>query len=71
MLPDFIADHGTKFDLATTLPSGVARGGTFAVDPQGAKLPPGMHLAPSGILSVGSAKHGRAVGVIFQYEEPG
>jgi len=32
---------------------------------------PGMHLAPSGILSVGSAKHGRAVGVIFQYEEPG
>src|SRR5437016_550028 len=70
-IPSFVSGSGTAFDLATTLPSGVTRGGTFGVDSRGAALPSGMSLSPSGILSVGTAGASRAVGVLFIYSEPG
>jgi hypothetical protein len=69
-LPNFIAGRNTTFDLATTLPSGVARGGVFTVSSSGHALPSGMSLAPSGLLSVGSASSGQATGVIFSYQTP-
>jgi outer membrane biosynthesis protein TonB len=68
--PSFTPGGITTFDLATTLPDGIAHGGTFSVDPQGEALPSGMSLAPSGILSAGSAKQSQTVGVIFRYAEP-
>jgi hypothetical protein len=58
------------FDLSVTLPTGVKRGGTFAVSAQGAPLPAGMVLTTTGLLSVGSAKAGRVDGVVFTYAEP-
>jgi hypothetical protein len=70
-LPTFISGNNTTFDLASTLPSGVTHGGTFAVATSGAALPSGMVLSPSGILSVGSATQTQVAGVIFSYTEPG
>ncbi|MCX8005115.1 MAG: hypothetical protein N2688_09185, partial [Burkholderiaceae bacterium] len=61
----------TTYDLSATLPAGVVRGGTFGVDPSGARLPDGMTLSPAGILSLGSATVGQTTGVIFTYTEPG
>ena len=58
----------STFDLSTTLPIGVARGGSFGVDPGGASLPIGMTLSPGGILSVGTSTVSTAVGIIFFYE---
>lgn len=58
------------FDLNGTLPEGVTRGGTFAVDTTGSLLPPGMTLSQSGVLSVGSASAGDTSGIIFTYEPP-
>ena len=58
------------FDLNSTLPAGVRKGGTFAVSPSGTPLPAGMALMPTGLLSVGNAVAGRADGVIFTYAEP-
>lgn len=68
--PYFLADTGTTFDLSTTLPATVRRGGTFGVSPSGNPLPAGMSLSATGLLSVGSAKAGRTDGVIFTYEQP-
>lgn len=68
--PYFLAGTGGTFDLNSTLPAGVRKGGIFAIDPKGAPLPAGMVLSASGILSVGSAAAGRADGVIFTYAEP-
>lgn len=59
------------FDLTTTLPSGVARGGVFGVSATGSALPAGVTLSPAGILSVGSAATGDVASVIFSYSEPG
>jgi hypothetical protein len=69
-LPIFTAGTGATFDLSTTLPSGLARGGTFSVASSGAALPSGMSLSSGGILSVGSASASQVSGVIFAYQEP-
>jgi hypothetical protein len=69
-LPTFISGSSSTFDLSTTLPSGIVRGGLFTVDSRGAPLPSGMTMTSRGILSVGSAGSTRAVGVIFSYAEP-
>jgi hypothetical protein len=62
--------NDVDFDLAATLPPDVARGGFFGVSASGAALPSGMILSANGILSMGSATPGRAVGVVFTYTEP-
>lgn len=69
-LPVFTAGSNQTFDLASTLPTGVRRGGSFGVDPNGAPLPTGMTLSSSGVLSVGSASTGSTTGVVFWYAEP-
>jgi hypothetical protein len=58
------------FNLSTTLPVGVTRGGKFGLDPSGPLLPRGMSLSVDGILAVGSASIGSVAGVIFTYETP-
>lgn len=63
----FQAGSGATFDLAATLPAGVARGGVFGVSSSGAPLPTGMTLTAAGILSTGAATVGEVVGVIFTY----
>ena len=68
--PSFAVGSGATFNLATTLPAGVARGGAFDVSPSGARLPAGMALAPAGILSVGTATVGSVAGVVFTYSSP-
>lgn len=66
----FAVGSGSSLDLASTLPTGVKRGGVFGIAASGAKLPAGMTLAPAGILSVGTATVGGVAGVIFTYAEP-
>ena len=72
----FVVGQSTSIDLSLTLPAGVVKGGGatagtgFSVDPSGAKLPIGMSLSPSGILSLGTAAIGSTAGVIFSYTEP-
>ena len=62
---------GSSLDLKTTLPTGVAAGGRFELDPAGAALPSGATLSSSGILSVRSTALQLAVsGIIFAYVEP-
>ena len=62
---------GNFLDLKTTLPSGVAAGGRFELDPAGAALPSGATLSSNGILSVRSTALQLAVsGIIFAYVEP-
>lgn len=62
---------GNFLDLKTTLPTGVAAGGRFELDPAGAALPSGATLSSSGILSVRSTALQLAVsGIIFAYVEP-
>jgi hypothetical protein len=69
-VPTLIVGSGSTFDLARTLPSGVAQGGRFGVDPSGPPLPSGMNLQTNGLLSVGSATVGTVDGVLFTYDEP-
>lgn len=69
VLPSFTAGKSATYDLRSTLPSGVRRGGTFGVAANGNPLPAGMTLAPVGILSVASTTVGQATGVIFTYSE--
>jgi len=68
--PYFQAGSGATFDLSTTLPGSVVKGGTFGVSSSGPALPTGMTLSPAGILAVGNANVGQTVGVIFTYLEP-
>jgi len=68
--PSFAVGSGATFNLATTLPASVARGGAFGISPSGAGLPAGMTLAPVGILSVGTATVGSVAGVVFTYSSP-
>jgi hypothetical protein len=70
-LPVFAVGTGATFDLSTTLPASVAKGGTFGVSSSGAALPSGMTLSPAGILSVGAAVAAQVAGVIFTYTPPG
>lgn len=64
---------GTNFllDLSITLPSGVTRGGLFAIEATGASLPSGMTLSSAGLLAVGGAAVVNVSGVIFNYTPPG
>lgn len=68
--PSLAVGSGATFNLATTLPAGVARGGAFGVSTAGANLPTGMTLTPAGILSVGAAIVGSVSGVVFTYATP-
>ncbi|MGH6611071.1 MAG: hypothetical protein ACRECQ_12525 [Burkholderiaceae bacterium] len=65
--PSFAVGSGATFNLANTLPAGVARGGVFGVSSSGAPLPTGMTLTPAGILGVGTATVGNVAGVVFTY----
>jgi hypothetical protein len=70
VIPAFIVDRGGSFDLSTTLPDGIARGGTFGVSSSGRALPAGVTLSPSGILSAVNPVVGETSGVIFTYTLP-
>lgn len=60
--------NNSTFDLSTTLPFGVAKGGTYAVSSAGKPLPAGIALTAAGSLSIsGSAAFGTTDGVIFAY----
>ena len=61
---------GGSFHLAATLPPIVPRGGRFGIDSSGAPLPAGVNLSESGILSAGTARTGKVVGVVFTYDTP-
>lgn len=65
--PSFAVGSNATFNLANTLPAGVARGGVFGVSASGAPLPSGMTLTPAGILGVGTAMVGSVAGVVFTY----
>lgn len=67
-VPPLLVGTNSTFDLSTTLPNGIAKGGKFAIDAMGAALPSGMTLSMAGILAVGSAAIGTVNGVIFTYE---
>lgn len=68
--PSFVQGSSVPFDLATTLPPGVARGGVFTIDPTGAGLPTGVTMTSSGLLYAGTANVGTTTGVVFRYSEP-
>jgi hypothetical protein len=70
-LPVFMVGSAQSFDLVPTLPTSVAKGGTFGVSPNGAPLPGGMTLSLAGIIAVGTATSGQTAGVAFTYTEPG
>ena len=57
----------STFDLASTLPPQIARGGVFAVDPSGSTLPAGVFLSSAGVLSASSQMTESVSGVIFSY----
>ena len=57
----------STFDLASTLPPEVARGGIFAVDPSGSALPAGVSLDSAGVLSAFPQMTESVGGVIFSY----
>ena len=57
----------STFNLASTLPSEITRGGVFAVDESGSTLPAGVSLSPTGILSASSQMTESVSGVIFSY----
>jgi hypothetical protein len=65
-----VVGSGATFDLGSTLPSSVGRGGVFGIDTAGTRLPAGMSLSTAGILAVGSATVGSVAGVIFTYDAP-
>jgi hypothetical protein len=65
-----LISSGAIFDMSSTLPATVARGGAFGVDASGTRLPAGMSLSSTGLLSVGSAAVGSVAGVIFTYDAP-
>lgn len=67
-VPPLLVGTNSTFDVSTTLPNGIARGGRFGIDSMGASLPAGMTFSTAGILAVGSAAIGTVNGVIFTYE---
>jgi hypothetical protein len=59
------------YDLASTLPDGIRRGGSFSVDASGAPLPVGVTLSAAGMLAASDvAIAGATAGVVFRYAEP-
>lgn len=69
-VPALVVGSGATFDLSSTLPPSVNRGGIFGIDMGGSRLPTGMTLSTRGILSVGTAAIGTITGVIFTYDAP-
>jgi hypothetical protein len=69
-VPPLLVGSNATFNLSSTLPNGIARGGKFGLDPNGPVLPRGMSLSADGVLAVGSASIGSVAGVIFTYETP-
>ena len=69
-VPPMLVGSGASFELSSTLPPGVKRGGMFGLDASGTLLPTGMDLSAAGLLSVGSAAIGTVAGVIFTYDAP-
>lgn len=67
----FLAGETATFDLGTTLPAGVARGGTFSLAPGSGPLPAQVALSPNGVLTADSPVDGTAANIIFLYTEPG
>lgn len=65
-----VAGDTAVIDLSKTLPVGIARGGTFSIDPSGQPLPTGVTLTPSGQLSGGGASMRSMTDVVFVYSEP-
>ena len=67
----FVANGASSFDLSTTLPAGVTKGGTFGVDGSGTALPAGLTLSANGLLLVTvNAPAGDISGIVFAYNEP-
>jgi hypothetical protein len=67
----FVAGSATTVDLNDTLPDGVARGGSFALDSGSARLPAGVALAANGLLTVNvSAPVGVTPSIVFAYTLP-
>lgn len=67
----FVAGKSGTVDLNTTLPAGVARGGTFSVDASGLPLPVGTTLSANGLLSIAAAATvGITSGIVFAYSAP-
>ena len=67
----YTSDPTFVSDLSWSLPPGVKRGGTFAVDPSGTPLPAGVTLAPDGKLSMAAGTpQSSTQGVVFAYTEP-
>jgi len=69
-VPPLLVGTNATFNLSSTLPSAVPKGGRFGLDPSGPLLPRGMTLSSAGLLAVGSASIGSVAGVIFTYETP-
>ena len=69
-VPALIVGSSGSFDLNTTLPLSIKRGGTYGIDSGGPRLPVGMSLTSAGILAVGTAAIGTVTGVIFTYDAP-
>lgn len=69
-IPTFIEGTASTFNLSSTLPAEVKKGGTFFVDTSGARLPAGMSLSESGVLSVNNPAVGTTLDVVFGYNEP-
>ena len=67
VVPEMEAGSGAAFDLATTLPPDVLRGGVFGLSLTSSPLPAGMSLSSAGVLSVGQAGVGRDSGIVFSY----
>ena len=69
-VPPLLVGTNSTFNLSTTLPASITKGGRFGLDSAGAALPAGMTLSSGGVLAVGSASIGTVTGVIFTYETP-
>ena len=69
-VPALIVGSNGSFDLNTTLPLNIKRGGIFEIDASGPPLPAGMSLTSTGILAVGTAAIGTVTGVVFTYDAP-
>ena len=65
-----VAGLPAVIELSQTLPVGIARGGTFSIDPSVAPLPMGVTLTPSGQLSGAGATARSMTEVVFSYAEP-
>ena len=61
----------SSYDLNSSLPPTVKRGGRFNLSANGSALPVGVALSAAGILSsTVVARLGTVTGVVFSYDEP-